>query len=74
MPAVRRNEQTLIFAFCSSLSVWYFDMSNVLLIPVAQFPGTRCIMVMEPPPRTRFSFAGRMKRVEKNLRVKHKHG
>ena len=61
------EEQTLILAFCSSLNVWYLDISTNLLIPVAQLPGTRFMMVMEPPPRLEFILAGRINSVEKNL-------
>ena len=58
---------TFIRAFCSSLSVWYLLMSTTLLMPVAHLPETRGISVMDPPPAVRFSLAGRMNSVEKNL-------
>ncbi len=59
---------TLIFAFCSSLSVWYLLMSTFFVTPVAGRPGTSSSALRLPPPSALAILADRMKSVEKNLR------
>ncbi len=66
------SARTWILLFCSSLKVWYLLMSTRLLTPVAHFPGTKGIRVIEPPPASRLSLAGRMNKVEKKLQPERK--